>query len=205
MDIYSSSDPASTAEHVNGLQRRPAIVVIHGGGFIAGTRTNEFAVEEAQFYASHGYVAMSIDYRNDVRLPLSLSLSRSLALSLSRSFSLSLFLFRYDSGTCCTPAKGVAFLSEVGAVRDSVHDAKAAIRYAVRHAAELGIDPHRIAVEGASAGAIISASLPFVDEGSSGNAGFRSNASAAIAMSGTVWPFLLKAADESLQPSSVTP
>lgn len=197
MDIYSSSDPASTAQHVNGLQRRPAIVVIHGGGFIAGTRTNEFAVEEAQFYASHGYVAMSIDYRNDVRLPLSLSLSLSLALSL--------LLFRHDSGTCCTPAKAVAFLSEVGAVRDSVHDAKAAIRYAVRHAAELGIDPHRIAVEGASAGAIISASLPFVDEGSSGNAGFRSNASAAIAMSGTVWPFLLKAADESLPPSSVTP
>ena len=25
-------------------------------------------VEEAQFYAAHGYVAMSIDYRNDVRL-----------------------------------------------------------------------------------------------------------------------------------------
>ena len=101
--------------------------------------------------------------------------------------------------------KGVAFLSEVGAVRDSVHDAKAAIRYAVQHANELGIDPHRIAVEGASAGAIISASLPFVDEGSGGNAGFRSNVSAAIAMSGTIWPFLLKAADASLLPASVPP
>ena len=102
-------------------------------------------------------------------------------------------------------SKGVAFLSEVGAVRDSVHDAKAAIRYVVQHADELGIDPHRIAVEGASAGAIVSASLPFVDEGSSGNAGFRSNVSAAIAMSGTIWPFLLKAADESMLPASVPP
>lgn len=101
--------------------------------------------------------------------------------------------------------KGVAFLSEVGAVRDSVHDVKAAIRYVVCHADELGIDPHRIAIEGASAGAIISASLPFVDEGSSGSAGFLSNVSAAIAVSGTIWPFVLKAADDLLPPTSVPP
>ena len=66
MDIYSSSNPTFTSQS-DGVRRRPAIIVIHGGGFIAGTRANEFAVEEAQFYASHGYVAMSIDYRNDVR------------------------------------------------------------------------------------------------------------------------------------------
>eukprot|EP01043_Picozoa_sp_COSAG02_P079679 COSAG02_NODE_18561_length_932_cov_1.093637_3_plen_76_part_00 len=71
MDIYSSSNHKSTSDST--LQRRPAIIVIHGGGFIAGTRTNEFAVEEAQFYAAHGYVAMSIDYRNDVRPCIRLS------------------------------------------------------------------------------------------------------------------------------------
>ena len=65
MDIYS---PSNRKSNDSTLQRRPAIIVIHGGGFIAGTRTNDFAVEEAQFYAAHGYVAMSIDYRNDVRL-----------------------------------------------------------------------------------------------------------------------------------------
>ena len=65
MDIYSPSNSKSADGK---LQRRPGIIVIHGGGFIAGTRTNDFAVEEAQFYAAHGYVAMSIDYRNDVRL-----------------------------------------------------------------------------------------------------------------------------------------
>ena len=104
-----------------------------------------------------------------------------------------------------TELQGVSFLSEAGAVRDAVHDAKAAVRYVVQHAAELGIDPHRIAVEGASAGAIISASLPFVDEGGSGTPGPPSNVSAAIAMSGTIWPFLLKAADASVPPASVPP
>jgi predicted esterase len=102
-------------------------------------------------------------------------------------------------------SQGVAFLSEVGAVRDSVYDAKAAVRYAVRHAAELGIDPHRIAVTGGSAGAIISASLPFVEEGDSGNPGFPSNVSAAISISGTIWPFLLKAADSSIAGATVPP
>jgi acetyl esterase/lipase len=63
----SAAATATAAGQLQGAERRPAIVVIHGGGFIAGTRTNIFAVEEAQFYASHGYVAMSIDYRNDVR------------------------------------------------------------------------------------------------------------------------------------------
>eukprot|EP00747_Dinoflagellata_sp_TGD_P167654 gnl/TRDRNA2_/TRDRNA2_192411_c0_seq1.p1 gnl/TRDRNA2_/TRDRNA2_192411_c0~~gnl/TRDRNA2_/TRDRNA2_192411_c0_seq1.p1 ORF type:complete len:602 (+),score=83.50 gnl/TRDRNA2_/TRDRNA2_192411_c0_seq1:89-1807(+) len=84
------------------------------------------------------------------------------------------------------------FLAEAGAFRDAILDAKAAVRFVVKNAVTYGVDPNRIAVWGASAGAIITASLSFVeDEGDSGNEGYPSNISAAIGMSGSVWPFLV--------------
>ena len=156
MDVYTPTG-AGTA--------RPAVIYVHGGGFIGGSRTSVLAVEEANFWASLGFVAFSIGYRND----------------------------------------GVAFLSEVGSVTDAVHDAKAAVRYVKTHSASLGVDPNRIAVQGASAGAIIAASLSYVDEGDSGNPGPSSNVSAAIGLSGTIWPFLLKKEDSSMPPDAIAP
>jgi acetyl esterase/lipase len=40
---------------------RPAVIVIHGGGFISGDRTG--GVEHATYLAEAGYVAFTIDYR----------------------------------------------------------------------------------------------------------------------------------------------
>eukprot|EP00438_Fugacium_kawagutii_P004478 Skav232401 [mRNA] locus=scaffold1077:664272:664718:- [translate_table: standard] len=89
---------------------------------------------------------------------------------------------------------GSTYLVQVAAVRDAVHDAKAAVRYIVEHAATFGVDPHRIAAWGESAGGITAASLnALASEGSSGNPGARSNVSAAVSISGTMWPFLVAA------------
>src|SRR4051794_10440083 len=44
-------------------QPRPGIVLIHGGGFVAGSRTDFDVVTTAQHLAEAGYVVASIDYR----------------------------------------------------------------------------------------------------------------------------------------------
>ena len=50
-------------EPVDAPPGRPAVVVIHGGGFTGGSRTNENSVAFAQHFAQRGFVAVSIDYR----------------------------------------------------------------------------------------------------------------------------------------------
>ncbi len=42
---------------------RPAIVFIHGGGFVSGTKDNAAMVDLANEFAKRGYVTASIDYR----------------------------------------------------------------------------------------------------------------------------------------------
>jgi acetyl esterase/lipase len=42
---------------------RPAIVLVHGGGFISGDSTNSAMVKMANAFAKRGYVAVSINYR----------------------------------------------------------------------------------------------------------------------------------------------
>ena len=43
--------------------RRPAVIMIHGGGFVSGSRADASMVEPARRVAEAGYVAFSIDYR----------------------------------------------------------------------------------------------------------------------------------------------
>jgi carboxylesterase type B len=56
LDVYAppSSDP---------VNKRPAIVWIHGGGFSGGDKTSPEIVDEAQSFAREGYVNFSINYR----------------------------------------------------------------------------------------------------------------------------------------------
>ena len=42
---------------------RPAIVLVHGGGFVSGSSTNGAMVTMARAFAQRGYVAVSINYR----------------------------------------------------------------------------------------------------------------------------------------------
>ena len=43
--------------------QRPAIVVLHGGGFLFGHKEDSLVVALSQYYASHGYVVYNADYR----------------------------------------------------------------------------------------------------------------------------------------------
>mmetsp|Transcript_28132 Transcript_28132/g.65402 ORF Transcript_28132/g.65402 Transcript_28132/m.65402 type:complete len:294 (-) Transcript_28132:61-942(-) len=55
MDAYQAGQPVRNAS--------PAILLIHGGNFMAGDRTEGLIVRECQFFASSGFVAFSMDYR----------------------------------------------------------------------------------------------------------------------------------------------
>ena len=42
---------------------RPAIVIVHGGSFVGGSKNDTLCMDEARYFAQHSYVAVSIDYR----------------------------------------------------------------------------------------------------------------------------------------------
>ena len=73
---------------------------------------------------------------------------------------------------------------------DAMYDAKAAVRWLRKNAAELRIDTERIAAFGCSAGAMTTAFLCGVGdtkgEGTSGNPGFSSDIQAGVALSGAL-------------------
>lgn len=135
-------------------------------------------VSEAFYFARAGFVVFNMDYRLD----------------------------------------GSNYLVELGAVREAVHDAKAAVRFIASHAKAFGVDASRIAAWGESAGGIIATRRLAVlgirlavrgmnslaSEGRSGHPLAMSNISAAVSISGTMWPFLV--ADPTNQPvPAVTP
>ena len=55
LDMYRPSGDTQTS--------RPAIVLVHGGGFYSGDSTNAAMVKMANNFAKRGYVAVSINYR----------------------------------------------------------------------------------------------------------------------------------------------
>ena len=50
-------------EPVEAPGNRPAVLIIHGGGFSGGTRDKASYVEFANFFAARGFVAVSMSYR----------------------------------------------------------------------------------------------------------------------------------------------
>lgn len=133
-------------------RKAPAVLLIHGGNFIGGSKQAGIMEAEALYFARAGFVVFNMNYR----------------------------------------LEGSTYLVELSAVRDAVHDAKAAVRFIVDQAESFRVDPTRIAAWGESAGGITAISMNSVSsEGSSGNPGLSSNISAAVSLSGTMWPFLV--------------
>jgi acetyl esterase/lipase len=50
-------------EPVDAPEGRPVAFIIHGGGFVGGSRTNMNSSRFARYFAERGFVAVSIDYR----------------------------------------------------------------------------------------------------------------------------------------------
>lgn len=136
--------------------RRPAIVWVHGGFFRVGDKTGYQSTIEQ--FTTAGWVVFSINYRLRPEIP--------------------------------NGAAGI--LTElrlheaVDATIDAQHDAQAAIRWVRRHADDLRIDPDRVGIVGHSAGGIIAIQVAMNthDPGTSGNPGWSSRPTVAVAMAG---------------------
>lgn len=121
----------------NNTKRKPAILLIHGGAFQGGDKTNANIVNLANYFASRGWVAFSINYR-----------------------------LRGNIGTVPTEwiqyAQNSVPLSSQAqflAIYPAHRDAKAALRWLIANANQYNIDTNYITVGGGSAGAIIATTL----------------------------------------------
>ena len=124
LDIYAPLDAEGN---------RPAVLLIHGGGFTGGSRDKPELVATGQYLASRGFLCMSIDYR-----------------------------VAGDHGTLPEPWLDASYelkapadtQDQMRALYAAGRDAKAAVRWLHANAASLGVDPQYITVLGSSAGAI---------------------------------------------------
>lgn len=116
--------------------KSPALVVIHGGGFTGGDKS-EFS-DEAQIYTALGYVIVSINYR---------LLGHNAPLEPGVGEGVTPPPPGYD--TLPLP-QGYATLNA------AVNDAAKAFKWLQDNAATYGVDPNRIGMGGFSAGGVIS-------------------------------------------------
>ena len=116
----------------------PAIIYLHGGGFIKGSRKDESAVNLAQYFAARGFVCFAVSYRlrNDYG-------------SVPQKY------FDYVEGLNLPDLRRDQGLTMYAAARD----AKAAIRWVRANADTYQVDTDRITAAGGSAGAIIAVAL----------------------------------------------
>lgn len=116
----------------------PAIVLVHGGGFIGGDKLDMAPL--AQAYATLGYVVASINYRMYFDLPPNSSPGPA------------------DGFTPPPPGFDTFPDLQLGgnAINAAVDDATLAMNWLRDNAADYGVNPNRIGIGGASAGAITS-------------------------------------------------
>lgn len=135
----SLNDPNSTSmpllldvyKPINTSANRPALVFIHGGGFQSGSRQSAIIVQLANYFASRGWVFVSISYRleGDIgTVP--------------------------DAWANYTRFMPADVRDQVNAVYPAQRDAKAALRWLAANASAYGINKNHISVAGSSAGAI---------------------------------------------------
>ena len=156
LDIYK---PANSADaHRN----RPAVMMVHGGGFKAGDKASMEV--NATEWARRGYVAISVGYRLDDDNQCQ----------------------AVQHGQTTDPA---LILECETAILAAQHDTQAAVRWARARAATLGINPTKVAVWGTSAGAVTAINVAYnsTNPGSSGTPGQSSKVQASAAMSGAAY------------------
>ena len=121
----------------NELKNRPAIVLIHGGGFAGGTKEHQHIVSMAKYFATRGWVAFSIDYRLKKHKG---TIPEKWMKQAQKNFD---------------RQKSNRFFSLYPANRD----AKAAVRWLYANAEIYSINTNFITVGGGSAGAVIATTL----------------------------------------------
>lgn len=126
-----------------GGARSPAVVIIHGGGFQGGSRTQSQLVTIAQAMAARGFVAVSIDYRLVPDQPVPSARVASLV------------------GPATVGTSGATLTQRIAAVA-AIDDGLTAVDWLQANATALSIDPQQIGLLGGSAGAITAVHMAYI-------------------------------------------
>ncbi|WP_300527472.1 alpha/beta hydrolase [Maricaulis sp.] len=132
LDIYQPQS-ACTAP-------RPFIVMIHGGGFRQGSKTDAAWVEIAEAISAAGYVAITVDYRLEGEKPVP-------------SPEFAAMRQGYLDANPVQPPR-VQDVSLINTVVSATEDVRDAALWVQANAADRCIDPDRFAIWGSSAGAV---------------------------------------------------
>ena len=136
----------------NTSTNRPVYMFIHGGGFIGGSKSSPKIVDMANYYASRGWVFVSIDYR----------LTENLGTNYTGISPEEWVNFAQQNASSSQQIKqGIAMYA-------AQRDAKAALRWIVANSIDYNINTDYVSVGGGSAGAITAITL-----GISNNEDFR--------------------------------
>lgn len=127
LDIYSPENKSTN---------RPVIMLIHGGGFAGGTKEHKHIVNMSKYFASRGWVAISIDYR-------------------LKKHKGTLPQEWVDNASKLAKDRAPQFL----AIYPAMRDAKAALRWVVANAKTYHINTDYVTVGGGSAGAMTAITL----------------------------------------------
>jgi len=140
--INSSVMPLLMDSYVpnNNSQNRPVLILIHGGGFIGGTKQQDPLVAMANYYAARGFVVFSIDYR----------------LKDDKGTVPQEWIDAYSDIVTTYPGQLLA-------AYPAHRDAKAALRWIVANAHNYNINTDYITIGGGSAGATASIGIGVSD------------------------------------------
>ncbi|WP_440881363.1 prolyl oligopeptidase family serine peptidase [Tenacibaculum sp. C7A-26P2] len=134
--------------------QRPVFMFIHGGGFTGGIKHKPEIVEMANYYASRGWVFISIDYRTTEELGDAEGMSSDEVLTYYKGIAPEEWIKHALQG-----AETLKQFQQAIAMYAAQRDAKAALRWIMAKADTYNIDKDFITVGGASAGAITTIAL----------------------------------------------
>lgn len=145
LDVYYPSNDSTN---------RPVFMFIHGGGFTGGTKTKPEIVDMASYYASRGWVFISVDYRTTEELITIEGISREELFTLYSGIAPQEWIEHALQG-----AETVKQFEQSIAMYMAQRDSKAALRWVVANSETYAINTDYITVGGASAGAITTIAL----------------------------------------------
>ena len=138
---------------------RPVLMFIHGGGFTGGIKHKPEIVEMGKYYASRGWVYVSIDYRTTEELGDIDDMSQQEIIDYYEGIAPQEWVEHTFTG-----AESTKQIQQSVAMYTAQRDSKAALRWVVANADTYNIDIDEIAVGGASAGSVTTIALGMTED-----------------------------------------
>ena len=138
----------------NNSTNRPIFMFIHGGGFTGGIKHKPEIVEMANYFASRGWVFVSVDYRTTEELGTIQGITPEEVVTYYKGIVPQEWV-----STALQGAQNSGQVQQSNAMYLAQRDAKAALRWIVANSITYNINSDFITVGGASAGAITTIAL----------------------------------------------